>query len=193
MKKIICIVGFILFFNSINSFSNTVEKNRKEFKSKIKYVYGYSKDLKGYLYLGISFEKVIVSEDTAYFVKLKLDAPEIESRMTIYFNKANSVTFISKSGKTVDLQITDVKSVINVDNQEDHLLTTIKESTYSTIFILNVTKEELIDIGSEPYCNVIIPYSDGESKVNKKVEFSKKALFGRRRFIQKYVKYILDV
>lgn len=149
--------------------------------------------MKGYLYLGISFEKVIVSEDTAYFVKLKLDAPEIESRMTIYFNKANSVTFISKSGKTVDLQITDVKSVINVDNQEDHLLTTIKESTYSTIFILNVTKEELIDIGSEPYCNVIIPYSDGESKVNKKVEFSKKALFGRRRFIQKYVKYILDV
>ncbi|MGZ2369230.1 hypothetical protein ACXR6G_05560 [Ancylomarina sp. YFZ004] len=193
MKKIIFILGLIFLVNSINCFSKTVEKNRKEFKSKTKYVYGYSNDFKGELYLGISFEKVIRSIDTTYFVKLQLNAPEIEGRMNICFDEANAVTFLSKTGKTVDLQMTDVRSMTDYDRQGDDLLTTINVSIYSTIFILNVTKEQLIEIGSEPFYNIIIPYLDCKSKVNKKAEFFKPTLLVRRRFIQKNVKYILDI
>jgi hypothetical protein len=39
MKKVIFILGFILLVSSISCFSDIVEKNRKEFKSKTKSVY----------------------------------------------------------------------------------------------------------------------------------------------------------
>jgi len=193
MKKLIFILGFIFLINSINCFSNTVEKHRKEFKSKTMYVYGYSKDFKGNLYLGISFKKTVKSLDTTYSVRLHLDAPKISNRMNMCINKANAVTFLSKNGKTVDLQMTDVKSKIDNGREGNGLVKRINVSTYSTIFILDVTKEQLIEIGSEPFYNIIIPYLDCKLKVNKKAQFLKPTPLVGRRSIQKNIRYILDI
>ncbi len=193
MKKVIFILGFIFLVNSFNCFSNTIEKDGNEYKSKRKYVYGYSEDFKEEFFLGVSFEKVIKPADTIYSIRLQLHASEIEGRKNICFNKANSVTFLSKNGKTVDIQISDVKSLVDHNDKTDHLYSTINESHYSTIVILNVSKEQLIEVGSEPFYHIILPYLDCKSKVAKKAEFIKPTLMVSRRFIQKNVKYILDI
>jgi hypothetical protein len=61
---------------------------------------------------------------------LQLNAPEIEGRMNMCLNKAKAVTFLSKNGKTVDLQMADVRSITDYDRQGDDLLTTINRNWF---------------------------------------------------------------
>jgi len=193
MKKVIFILTCIFLINSINCFSQSVEKNKKKFKTKTKYVYGYSDDFDE-LYLGIAFGKVISLADTAFYVEIHLSAPDTEFRTDIHINKASAITFLSKSGKTVDLKLTDVNSSSKYDKQIDYPI--IKPNTtksYSTTLILDVTKEKLIEIGSEPFHNLILPYFNSSTKVNSKAVFVKPTLFIRRSFIQKNVNYILNI
>jgi hypothetical protein len=78
------------------------------------------------------------------------------------------------------------------ENQMDDPISTVK-TYHSTILILNVTKDKLIEIGAEPFYNIILPYYNSSSEVENKAIFVKPTLFIRRSFIQKNIKYILDI
>jgi hypothetical protein len=191
MKKLFFIFGYIFVLNLSSCFSQLLENNKKEFKSDTRVVYGYSNDINA-LDLGITFGKVINSVDTTYYIKFQLYAPNSDFRQDILINKTSTITFLSKSGKAVDLKLTDVISFTENVKQIDNPYSSVK-SHYSTILILNVTKERLIEIGSEPFYKLILPYFNASSKVENKAIFVKPTLFTRRIFIQKSVNYILDI
>jgi hypothetical protein len=92
----------------------------------------------------------------------------------------------------VDLKLTNVISSTEKEKQVvDQYSTDIAYS--STILILRITKEKLIEIGSEPFYNLILPYYNSSSKVENKAIFAWPTLLTRRNFNQKSVKYILDI
>jgi hypothetical protein len=193
MKKVIFILDCIFLINSINCFSQSVEKNIKEFKSKTNYVYGYSNDFNGALSMGITFGKVISSIETTYYIKFHINAPTSEYRTDICLNRASAITFLAKSGRFVDLKLTDVSSLVKSDKQFNDPFKPIKVYYNSTVLILEVTKEELIKISSDPFYEILLPYFNCSTKVYNKVVFSKPALFTRRIFTQKNINYILDI
>ena len=193
MKRVIFMLGCIYLINSINCLSQSIEKNKKEYKSKTNYVNGYSNDSNDPISMGITFVKVISSIKVTYYIKFNVNAPASEYRTDICLNRASAITFLAKSGRFVDLKLTDVSSFIKSDKQLNDPFTPIKVYHHSTILILEVTKEELIKIGSDPFYKIILPYFDCSSKVNNKVVFSNTALFTRRIFIQKNINYILDI
>lgn len=193
MKKVIFILVCVFHINSINCFSQSIEKNKKEFESKTKYVYGYSNDFNEAISMGISFVKVLSSIKATYYIKFHFNESTSEYRTDICLNKASAITFLSESGRFVDLKLNDVRSILKSDKRSDDPFTPIKVFRYSTILILEVTREELIRIGSEPFYKIILPYFDCSSKVNNKVVFGTPALFTRRIFIQKNINYILDI
>ena len=179
---------------NINScFSQLLENSKKEYESVTRFVYGYSNDFNE-LDLGITFGKVINSFDTIYYIKFQLCAPIPELREDIQIKKSNAITFLSKSGKKTDLKLTNVISFI--DKEEEKKMgdqVSAVKTYYSTILILNVTKDKLVEICSEPFYNIIIPYYNSTSKVENSAIFVKPTLFIRRNFIQKSIKYILDI
>jgi hypothetical protein len=192
MKKVIFILVCIFLINLSNCFSQLVSKNKKKIESKTSVVYGYSNEFKD-LYLGITFGKVKNTSDTTYYIKFQLSAPTSEFQGYIYILKSRAITFLSKSGKIVDLNLTDVISKIENNEYYDGPFNKITINDYSTIFILNVTKEKLIEISSEPFYNLILPYYNCSTKVENKAIFKMPTLFTRKTFTQKSVKYILDI
>ena len=191
MKKVIFLLGCSLLINLTDCFSQSVKKNKNEFKSKTSTVFGYSNEFSE-LYLGITFGKVINAEDTTYYIKFNLSAPTSESEREIYLNKAGAINFLSKNGKLVDIKLTD--AIISTENEKklDDPHNPVKVYFISMTMILNVTKENLIEIGSEPFYNIILPYYLISSNVEDKAIF-KPTLFTNRNFTQKDVKYIIDI
>jgi len=192
MKKFRLILCCILIINSINCFSQSDEKDKKEFKSKIKYVYGYSNDFKDALTIGISFEKSISSTDTNYYIKFNLYASS-EPKIDICFDKKSSITFLAKSSRVVDLKMTDLNSLIKSQKQADGPHSTEFVNYYSAILSLEVTKEELVLISLDPFYKIFLPYFHCSSKVYNKIELDRPTLFVRREFIQKNINYILEI
>ena len=193
MKIVIFVIAWIFLITSINCFTQSDEKIKKEFKSKTRYVYGYSSDFNETFYLGITFEKVLNSVDTSYYIKFDLSSTISEYLTDICLNKANSITFLAKSGRSVDLKLADVSSLINSDKQTDDPFTPVKVSYYYTTLKFEVTKKVLIKISSDPFYRIILPYFICSSKVYNKLEFICPTLFTRRTFIQKNINYILDI
>lgn len=191
MKKLIFILGYIFVINLSSCFSQSSENNQKEFKSDTRIVYGYSDDFYA-LDLGITFGKIINSVDTTYYIKFQLYAPNSEFRQDIQINKNSAITFLSKSGKRIDLKLTNVISLTDKVKRVDNPYSSVK-SYYSTILILYVTKEKLIEIGYEPFYHLILPYYNSTTIAENKAIFVKPALFTRRNFTQKSVQYILDI
>lgn len=177
--------------NSSGCYSQVTENNNREFKSETKFVFGYLNNVT-VLDLGITFGKVIDPDDTTYYVKFQLYAPNSELRQDIQINRTSSITFLFKSGKRVDLELTDVISYTENEKQTDNPYSSVK-STYSTVFILNVTKEQLFKIGSEPFYQLILPYSNRSSEIENQAIFEWPSLFTRRTFTRKCVRYILDI
>jgi len=177
--------------NISSCFSQLLENNNKVFKSATRYVFGYSNDFNE-LHLGITFGKVINSVDTTFYIKFQLYAPNSEFRKDIQIRKTSAITFLSKSGKTVDLKLTNVISLSEKENEKQVPLPTT-QTYHSTILILNVTKENFIEIGSEPFYNLIFPYYNSSTKVENRAIFVKPPLFIPRTFTQKNVTYILDI
>jgi hypothetical protein len=172
-------------------FSQLSENNKKEYKSKTSFVKGYSND-HNELNLGITFGKSIHLNDTSYYIKFQLYAPASEFREDMQIFKTSSITFLSKNGRTVELKLNDVISSTATEKQiVDQYATDILSS--STILIVPVTKEKLIDIGSEPFYKLILPYYNGSLKVENEAIFDWPALLNSRKFTQKSVKYILDI
>lgn len=191
MKKLIFTIGCIFVMNLSSCFSQLLENNNKVFKSATRYVFGNSKDFTE-LYLGITFGKVINLVDTSFFIKFQLHAPNSEFRNNIQIKKTSAITFLSKRGKAVNLKLTDVISLTEKESEKQIPLPTT-QTTHSTILILNVTKENFIEIGSEPFYNLIIPFYNISTKVENSAIFEKPTLFTPRTFTQKNIKDILDI
>lgn len=193
MKKLIFTLGCIFLMNISSCFSQLLENSKSEYKSVTRFVYGYSNDFND-LVLGITFGKVLNSVDTVYYIKFILSAPNSELRKDIQIKRTSAITFLSKSGKKIDLKLTDVISFEEKENekQRDDPVSTVI-SYHSTIFVIYVTKDKLIEIGAEPFYNLILPYYDGSSKVENRAIFVKPTLFVPRSFVQKNIKYILDI
>jgi hypothetical protein len=192
MKKVIFTLCCIFLINSINCFSQSIEKNKNEFKSETGYVNGYSERSSDVFRMGITFGKVLSLIDTNYYIEFDLEIPGSEYRTDICLNKAKSLTFLTRNGRSVDLKMTDVSSSIKSDKQTVDPFTPIEVNYHSTTLILEVTKEELMIIGSEPFYRLLLPYFNCSSKAYNEVRFVKPTLFTRRVFIQKNINYILD-
>lgn len=190
MKKLIFIVASLWVMNVGSCFAQFPENYQKEFESRTRAVYGYSDDFNE-LTMAITFGKKINAVNTTYYIKFQLYAPNSELRQDIQINKKSSITFLSKSGKTVDLPLTDIISSTENKQQTDEPFSV--KSDYSTILMVNVTKEQLIEIGSEPFYHLILPYYNTTYQLEKKAFFTSPTLFIRRTFTQKYIKYILDI
>ena len=181
MKQVILILFCSFLFNSHDCFSQKSE-------TKIKYVYGYSYDLNG-VTMGITFEKIAKFVTTPYYIRFRIDIPSKEYR-NIYLPKNGTLTFLSKSGNTIDLKLGDVGSLIKRDPQTDH---------YTTTLTIPVTREELVEIGSEPFYRITLPYIENSSKKDRlilkkdQLIFTRPALLIRRNFTQTDVKYILII
>ena len=193
MKKMIFILGFFFVMNIGSCFSQLLENNKKEYKSVTRFVYGYSNDFSG-LNLGITFRKVVNSLDTTYYIKFQLSAPTSDFRNDMQIKKTSAITFLSKSGKKIDLKLTNVNFYTEEENvkEMDAPLSTVK-TYHNTILVLNVTKDKLIEIGSEPFYNLILPYYNSASNVENSVIFVKPTMLVPRSFTQKNIKYILDI
>jgi hypothetical protein len=191
MKKAVLIFGCIFLINLTDCFSQLDEKNQKEFISKTIVVSGSSNEF-AELYLGITFGKVINSIDTIYYIKFKLFPPKSELMNDISFTKASAINFLSKSGKLVDIKLRDLILTTEQKKQMDDPRHPVTFYYNSMILILNVTKEKLIEIGSEPFYNIIIPFYNISSNIENKAIFWP-TLLTRRNFTQKNVQYILEI
>ena len=193
MKKMIFTFGCIFVMNISSCFSQLLENSKKEYKSVTRFVLGYSNDFNE-LDLGITFGKVINSFDTIYYVKFQLSAPSSEFRKDMQIKKASAITFLSKSGKKIDLKLTDVNFYTDEVNvkQMDAPVSTVK-TYHNTILVLKVTKYKLVEIGSEPFYHLILPYYKSSSEVENRAIFVKPTLLIPRSFTQKNLKYILDI
>jgi len=74
----------------------------------------------------------------------------------------------------------------------DAPVSTVK-TYHNTILVLKVTKDKLVEIGSEPFYNLILPYYKSSSEVENRAIFVKPTLLIPRSFTQKNIKYILDI
>ncbi len=195
MKKVIFILGCIFLINSINCFSQSVEKCEKEFKSKKRHVLGHSVEFNILFTMVITFNKIINSSDTIFFIEFHLSTSSMtpEYWTDICINRANSIIFLAKNDTSIDLKLTDVRSFIKSDKEVYNPLTPFKMDYHSTILKTEVTKEELILIASNPFYKLQLPYFNCSSKIYHKLEFTSPKLFTGRKFIQKNINYILNI
>lgn len=190
MNKFIIVVCCCILVHSTDCFSDTVNKNKVS--TRAKHVYGRSSDFSNFLYLGISFIKDINPTDTAYYIKFKLYAPDSEFRDDICFNKAKSISFLAKNGNIVDLKMKGINTYTESSEQVEDPFKPSKINNYSTSVTLKIAKEKLIELGSQPFNKLMLPYYNKTSKVNNELVFIRPTVFTRRIFIQKKIKDILE-
>ena len=165
MKKLIFIFGILLVMSAGHCFSQLPDNYQKEYESYTRVVSGYSDDFNE-LDLGITFGKQINPVNTTYYIKFQIYAPNTDFRQDIQINKTSAITFLSKSGKRVDLKLSNVISSTENKQQTDNPFSV--KSDYSTILIVPVTKDQLLEIGSEPFYHLLLPYYNTTYQVEKK-------------------------
>lgn len=193
MKKGIVIQSCIYLIITISCFSQSNIEDIREIESKTKYVSGYSNDFKEEVYLGITFGKVITSLDTTYHINLQIDAPETDFRTDIKIQKSSTAKVIAANGQIVDLELADVKSLIDNDKRTVDPKAQIEVHDHTTTLLLNVSRRKLHEIANEPFYSLVLPYFNSTLKASSEIIFTKPTLFVSRDFIRKYVSSILDL
>ncbi len=190
MKRIVIILICSFLIQSYNCFS--------QIETKSKQVYGYSSDVNG-VTMGISFGKI----DTTYYIRCHITIPGKEYRK-IYLSTKSTLSFITKSGKTIDLNLASKSSSAEQEGQINDRKLFFKEDKYTkhdniyednnyfTVLTIPVTKEQLLKIGSEPFYRVKLPYFENSSNEGELL-FVKPAISISRDFIQKDIKYLLGI
>ncbi len=144
MKSIIIVVLCYFLMHSADCFSLTIDNNKNVISTRAKHVYGRSSDFDEFLYLGISFKKAIYPTDTAFYINLKLYAPDSEYRTDICFNKAKSISFLAKNGNIIDLKMNAINALTESSKQFEDPFKPVQIDNYSTSITLKITKEKLI-------------------------------------------------
>jgi len=185
MRKTLIFLLFALSFQIICK-SQVISYDRL-IESKERSLIGNSKQFRS-LDLIISFQKAIQSKDTAYYIKFQLLTSEIETRSNIFISKNNSITFTSKTGKSVVLT---VHKDIRVEESYTEELYETPKFFYKTTFYLKITKEQLLVLGSEKFYTLTLAYNDVQTKTESIATFYSPKFFTRRSFIQKDIKKLL--
>ena len=200
MKNVLLILFFTSFYldvrsqNDCNFQTNTIDKSTKEriIETKSRVITGYAKDFPNTDMI-ISFQKIIKNNDTIYFIKFHFNTSTSEFEKAMYFNKDNNLSFLTKSGKVTSLRFDSVVDVKENIIHKDDPFTPVRYYYYTANFVLKITKEQLLIIGSEPFYNLILTYTDSVTKVVKTAVFIKTALFTSRTFVVKDIKCILNL
>nr|WP_319401652.1 hypothetical protein [uncultured Carboxylicivirga sp.] len=190
MKKVIFLISCFILTNSVYCLSQATNKNTKVFTTKPKTVSGYLNDYSDTYYLNISFEKNICQTDTIYYLILELKSPKSGFNKEICFYKEDSIKFLAKNGKSTSIKMIDMNGIIKSDisnnNQFDE-----KVVRYNTILKLQVIKAELMEIGSEPFHRLLLPYFNRSTKEHSDFTFVKPSIFTKRDFIQHLINSII--
>ncbi len=182
MKQAILFLFCCFLFNSQVCYS--------QIESKTKSVCGYSNTLNE-VTMGITFGKISNPVDTTYYIRFRVAIPAKQYKK-IYISSQSSLTFLTRSGKNIDLKIAGVKSTIESDHQikEKHIGFT--QDDFSTVLTIPVTRKQLAEIGSEPFYKIKLPYFEKPSKKDELI-FPKPALLVDRDFTQIGARYVLGI
>lgn len=190
MKNILIIL-FVIFVFLFDCNSQIINNKEKVFKTDQKFILGYSKQFQS-LTFGISFQKNINLNDTTYYIEFLLTTSNSDDQQFIYLDKNNTLTFTSKTGKSIILLI-DEKIKFEENNVHQNEQTPISPSYYySAKFYLKITKEQLLQIGSEPFYQLMLTYNDAQAKTMKIAKFYSPKFYIRRSFTQRDIKDLLD-
>lgn len=183
-------VLLIVFSLQINCKSQNNNGSGRIIETKQRFIIGYSRQFSS-LVLGISFQKSIAINDTAFYVKLVLTTSTSENKNDLSIGKNNSITFLSKTGKSVALTVNANIPIDEIDIHKDDSYAISTTYYYTTTLYLKVNKEQLLTIGSEPFYNLTLTYNDAQTKKMKIAVFSSPNFYTRRSFIQKDIKDLL--
>jgi len=186
------IVLLIVFNLQINCKSQISNGRDTIIETKQKFVIGYSKQFPS-LVLGISFQKNIAINDTTFYVKLVLTTSTSENKSDLSIGKNNSISFLSKTGKSVALTVNANIPMDEIDIHKDDSYAISTSYYYTSTFYLKVNKEQLLTIGSEPFYNLTLTYNDAQTKKMMIAIFSSPNFYTRRSFIQKDIKDLLSL
>ena len=161
----------------------------QEIETKIKYVWGYSEELPD-VSLGIAIGKTSVASDE-YFIRFRLDISANEYR-NIYLSRESAITFLHEDGNSIELNLEGMKASINRYRQIEDPKIMLTLDNFITELTVPVSREELTEIGSEPFYKIVLPYINGSSN-EKEIIFVKPALFNNRKFLQSGVNEVLKI
>ncbi len=181
MKQILIILICSFLIQSLDCFSQSNE-------TKLRHIYGYSNDFND-VTLSLVFGRISGTEDINYYVRIQIDLSKTEDAK-MFFPKGSTLSFLTKSGKTIELNMDDVSSNMKLENRlSNSQISDIKQPLIK-VKTIPVTKEQLVEIGAEPFYKIIIPYYVNSSKSDKLI-FSRPALLTGRDFTTEDVRRIL--
>ena len=177
-KKLICIffLGFI-FFSKL-CFSQI------KHETKAKYVGGANSALPG-LNIGIVLGRV----DTSYYMRCQLYIPAMQYS-EIYLSRKSNMSFVLKSGKSVDLSLENIRTSIESYREMNDFIIQRSQDGYITKLTIPVTRQQLLAIAAEPLEMITLPYFKNPTKSDELL-FSRPPFFKSRSFIQDEIYHIL--
>lgn len=189
-------IGLVILLFVVSVYFNCSSQDRssdeKVFKTKQKYVFGYSSQFPS-LTLGIFFQKNINAKDTIYYIRFLLTTSISDEKKYIYLDKNNSVTFTSKTGKSNTLLIDQKIKFDESDPHSNNQFSVSASFFYTANVNVKVTKEELLQIGSESFHHLMFTYNDALAKTMRIASFGSPNFYTRRSFLQKDIKHLLEL
>jgi hypothetical protein len=158
--------------------------SQKKIETKVKFVGGANSALPG-LNIGI----VIGRADTSYYIRCQLYIPAMQYS-EIYLSRKSNLSFVLKNGKRVDLSLEKIRASIESHREMNDFILQRSQDGYLTKLTIPVTRQQLIEIASEPLENIRLPYFTKQSE-SEVLVFSRPPFFKSRSFIQEEIYHIL--
>ncbi len=158
-------------------------------KTQMKYVYGYSQDIRNAC-LGIYLERKQQDSSTMYFMNFRLDISAEEHKQDILLPKNSMLCFTLKNGEKQYLSLNRVESMIEKDRQINNPFISFTQDNYATLLTLVVSPKELKELSTAPFRDIKLPYKKITGKQDTLI-FSHPSLTSSRKFIQQQVDEIL--
>ncbi|HLO44199.1 MAG TPA: hypothetical protein VK175_07710 [Leadbetterella sp.] len=177
-KKHISIIFLALIFITKIGFSQI------KHETKVKYVGGANSALPG-LNIGIVLGRL----DTSYYMRCQLYIPAMQYS-EIYLSRKSNMSFVLKSGKSVDLSLENILTSIESYREMNDFMIQRSQDGYITKLTIPVARQQLLEIASEPLEMIILPYFKNPTK-SEELVFSRPPFFKSRSFIQDEVYHIL--
>ncbi len=177
MKRILIILICSFLIQSLDCYSQSIE-------TKLRHIYGYSND-----YNDVTLSLISGSEDMDYYMRIQINLSKTENAK-MYFPQGSTLSFLTKSGKTVELNMDDVNLTLVCNKFTADSRISDTDNPLIKIKTIPVTKEKLEEIGAEPFYKITIPYYVNSSKSDKLI-FTRPALLTGRDFTEKDVRRIL--
>lgn len=158
----ITFLGFILF--------TKVCFAQIKHETKVKYVGGANSALPG-LNIGIVLGRV----DTSYYMRCQLYIPAMQYS-EIYLSRKSNMSFVLKSGKSVDLSLENIRTSIESYREMNDFMIQRSQDGYITKLTIPVARQQLLEIASEPLEMITLPYFKNPTK-SEELIFSRPPFF----------------